>query len=141
LITKSKTLGRKQQTDQISDTISSISDIKTNLSPLDQGCFGYQSDLKQKNEEFFIFRPFLKITRHTLFLFSKQLKLPVHYDKSNKDLNISRNYIRKVILPLLKKMNPRVEEKLYKFSRIIEFYYEFVGDLKCPPTRFDTFNP
>lgn len=98
-------------------------------------------ELTDKNEEFLIFRPFIKINRQTLFLFSKQLKLPVHYDKSNKDLNISRNYIRKVILPLLKKMNPKVEDSLYKFSRIIEFYYEFIGDLECPSTRFDIFNP
>ena len=79
--------------------------------------------------------------RETLFLFAKQLQLPICYDKSNKDLTITRNYIRKLIIPLLKKINPRVEENIYKFSKIIEFYYELMGDLNCPSDRFDIFNP
>nr|YP_009367840.1 tRNA(Ile)-lysidine synthetase [Hazenia capsulata]ARK14892.1 tRNA(Ile)-lysidine synthetase [Hazenia capsulata] len=127
---KKKRLINQKQNEKIIGKVNSITELKTN-----------QIELKQTNEEFLVFRPFLKINRHTLFLFSKQLTLPVHYDKSNKDLNISRNFIRKVILPLLKKINPRVEENLYKFSRIIEFYYEFIGDLKCPPNRFEIFNP
>nr|YP_636178.1 hypothetical protein RF62 [Tupiella akineta]Q3ZJ89.1 RecName: Full=tRNA(Ile)-lysidine synthase, chloroplastic; AltName: Full=tRNA(Ile)-2-lysyl-cytidine synthase; AltName: Full=tRNA(Ile)-lysidine synthetase [Tupiella akineta]AAV80602.1 hypothetical protein RF62 [Tupiella akineta] len=100
-----------------------------------------QPSSDKKNVDFIVFRPLIKITRETLFLFSNNLKIPIYYDKSNKDLNITRNYIRKVLVPLLKKINPRVEENIYKFSKIIEFYYQVFGDLKCPSDRFDIFNP
>jgi tRNA(Ile)-lysidine synthetase-like protein len=99
-----------------------------------------QKSSDKKKFEFTVIRPLIKINRETLFLFSTHLKLPVYYDKSNKDLNITRNYIRKVLIPLLKKINPRVEENIYKFSKIVEFYYQLAGDLKCPSDRFDIFN-
>ena len=95
----------------------------------------------KKKVEFIVFRPLVKINRKTLFLFSKNLKIPICYDKSNKDLNITRNYIRRVLVPLLKRINPRVEENIYKFSKIIEFYYQLAGDLRCPSDRFNIFNP
>nr|YP_009367397.1 tRNA(Ile)-lysidine synthetase [Sarcinofilum mucosum]ARK14448.1 tRNA(Ile)-lysidine synthetase [Sarcinofilum mucosum] len=94
-----------------------------------------------KEGQWVVKRPLIRITRESLYDFSNQLKIPINYDKSNKDLNITRNYIRKLIIPLLKKLNPRVEENLFKFSRILEFYYEYIGDLKCPANRFDIFKP
>ena len=94
-----------------------------------------------EKKELIILKPLLKINRNTISLFSKQLDLPICYDKSNQDINISRNFIRNIILPLLKKINPQVEKNLYKFSRIAEFYYEQTGDLKCPIERFNIFIP
>lgn len=89
--------------------------------------------------EFLIFRPLLKINRETLFLFSVTLKLPIYYDQSNKNLNLTRNWIRKLIMPLLKKINPRAEENIYKFSRILEFYYDVAGNKHCPAHRLEIF--
>lgn len=96
-----------------------------------------EKDLDQK--EVILLRPLIKVNRKTLFLFLKKLNFGISYDKSNKNLNITRNYIRKVILPLLKKINPQVEKNIYKFSRIIEFYYTEIGDLSCPENLFDFF--
>nr|AOC61466.1 hypothetical chloroplast RF62 [Rhexinema sarcinoideum] len=98
------------------------------------------SDNLQKNE-FLVFRPLIKINRETLFLFSKNLKLPICYDPSNKNLNLTRNLVRKLIIPLLKKINPSAEEKIYKFSRILEFYYELFGSVECPSDRLEIFRP
>nr|AOC61640.1 hypothetical chloroplast RF62 [Gloeotilopsis planctonica] len=92
----------------------------------------------QKNE-FLVFRPLIKINRENLFLFSKTLKLPICYDPSNKNLNLTRNSIRKLIIPLLKKINPSAEENIYRFSRILEFYYELLGNIDCPPDRLEIF--
>lgn len=87
----------------------------------------------------YIIRPLIKINRDTLSLFVKKLYLPIYYDKSNRDLKITRNYIRKIILPLLKKINPRFEKNIYKFSKIVEFYYSKVGNIECPAELFDSF--
>lgn len=89
--------------------------------------------------QFLVFRPLIRINRETLASFSAQLEISIHYDKSNKDLSLTRNYIRKLIIPLLKKINPYVEENIFKFSKILEFYYESFGDLKCPRDHFDMF--
>ena len=70
-----------------------------------------------------IIRPLLKIDRLTIFLFAKQLNLCIYFDPSNKDLKITRNYIRYKIIPLLKKINPKIEQNFYKFSKIAYFYY------------------
>lgn len=90
---------------------------------------------------FLVFRPLIKINRETLFLFSKIMKLPICYDSSNKNLNLARNSIRKLIIPLLKKINPSAEEKIYKFSRILEFYIELTGSVECPLERLEIFIP
>jgi hypothetical protein len=98
-----------------------------------------QLEFKKVKQKFLIFRPFLKINREIIYLFSKNLKLSFHYDNSNKDLSLTRNYIRKVLIPLIKKINPRVEESIYKFSRIIEFYSELIADLKLASDHFEIF--
>lgn len=95
---------------------------------------------KSKKKELEILRPLIRIDRETLALFSKKLSLPVYYDTSNKDLKLTRNYIRKIIIPLFKKINPQFEKNIYKFSKISEFYYEKVGQIDCPPKLFDVFH-
>nr|YP_010733695.1 hypothetical protein RF62 [Gayralia brasiliensis]YP_010733769.1 hypothetical protein RF62 [Monostroma nitidum]WEG92966.1 hypothetical protein RF62 [Gayralia brasiliensis]WEG93040.1 hypothetical protein RF62 [Monostroma nitidum] len=113
--------------------------IQSELLPLSKMRL-FISNRTLKEKEFLVFRPLIKVNRETLFLFSKKLNLPIEYDTSNKNLNITRNYIRKLIIPLLKKINPRLEQNIYKFSKKVEFYYECLGDLKCPSERFDVFH-
>lgn len=86
-----------------------------------------------------VLRPLLKIDRSTIFLFTNQLNLPLFVDQSNFNLNISRNFIRKKIIPLLKKVNPKTEQNLYKFSQIANFYYRKNSYIKCPPQLLETF--
>lgn len=88
-----------------------------------------------------VWRPLLKLNRETLFLLSQQLHLSIFYDSSNKDLTLTRNYIRKLVMPLLKQLNPCVEENIYRFSHILKFYYERYGDIPCPPNHLKIFRP
>ena len=97
--------------------------------------------LLQNQSSLVVLRPLLKINRPTLFLLSQKLQLSIIYDSSNKDLSLSRNYLRKLIFPLLKKINPAVEENIFKFSQILHYYYDILGDLPCPPSFFDIFKP
>ena len=71
---------------------------------------------------FYIYRPLIPIKRETISIFVSQLNLSIIYDQSNDNLNITRNFIRHIVLPLLKKINPQVEQNLYKFSMIASFY-------------------
>jgi tRNA(Ile)-lysidine synthase TilS/MesJ len=50
-------------------------------------------------------------------------------DQSNNDVNLTRNFIGMKILPLLKQINPQVEQNLYKFSQIAAFYLDQTGDI------------
>ena len=95
-------------------------------------------DLKFK---FRIFRPLLKIDRSTIFLFTNELYLPIFFDQSNNDLNITRNFIRKKIMPLLKTINPKTEQNFYKFSQIANFYYEKVNYIPCSQKLLEPFKP
>lgn len=88
-----------------------------------------------------ILRPLLKIDRSTIFLFTTQLNLPIFFDQSNNDLNITRNFIRKKIIPLLKEVNPKVEQNIYKFSQIANFYYLKAGHIQCAGDVLKTFKP
>ena len=76
-----------------------------------------------------IVRPLLKIDRKNLFLFAKKLNLLIYFDPTNKNLIFTRNYIRYQIIPLLKKINPKIEKNLYKFSQISYFYYKKLKNL------------
>ena len=88
-----------------------------------------------------IVRPLLNIDRPTLFLFIIQLNLPVYFDQTNNQINITRNFIRKKIIPLLKEVNPKAEQNFYKFSQIANLYYVKVGHIQCPGDLAEPFKP
>nr|YP_009538395.1 tRNA(Ile)-lysidine synthetase [Capsosiphon fulvescens]AWX64084.1 tRNA(Ile)-lysidine synthetase [Capsosiphon fulvescens]AYV90001.1 tRNA(Ile)-lysidine synthetase [Capsosiphon fulvescens] len=87
----------------------------------------------------FIYRPLISIKRETISIFVSQLDLSIIYDQSNNDLNITRNFIRHIILPLLKKINPQVEQNLYKFSQIANYYLTYSGDIVISAINFEIF--
>nr|YP_009367544.1 tRNA(Ile)-lysidine synthetase [Pseudoneochloris marina]ARK14535.1 tRNA(Ile)-lysidine synthetase [Pseudoneochloris marina] len=100
-------------------------------------------DLNQTfvKNQYAIYRPLLKINRSILFEFSQKLELQIIIDESNNDLRLTRNFIRNKIIPLLKIINPKVEENIYKFSQIVSFYNEQAVEIQCPDDVLDVFKP
>ncbi|MFA4995676.1 MAG: tRNA lysidine(34) synthetase TilS [Patescibacteria group bacterium] len=72
-------------------------------------------------------RPLLSISRSEIEKYLKDNKIPFRIDKTNKDLKITRNYLRLKILPLLiKNINPNIVETLSNSARIMEEDYDFL---------------
>lgn len=63
-------------------------------------------------------RPFLIFTREEIEKYAKENKIPYVEDESNYDTRYTRNFIRHKIVPLLRSLNPSVEESVYRLVRI-----------------------
>lgn len=100
-----------------------------------------RSQLSDNQFKLFVYRPFIPITRQTIFRFGQELKLTILYDISNNDLHLTRNLIRTIVLPTLKYINPKVEQNLYKFSQIILFYLEHVELKNENSNNIEIFKP
>lgn len=61
-------------------------------------------------------RPLLGCRRKEIEQYCEQNKVPYCQDESNSDLRYTRNRIRHEVLPLLREMNPGVEEALLRLS-------------------------
>lgn len=55
-----------------------------------------------------LWRPLLKVSKKDLLRYCKHHRLPFVHDESNDDLQMSRNILRKKVIPQLKKMNPQL---------------------------------
>ncbi|MFN3403694.1 MAG: tRNA lysidine(34) synthetase TilS [Cytophagaceae bacterium] len=60
-----------------------------------------------------IIRPLLFATREELELYAKENKIQWREDSSNNSVKYNRNLIRKKIIPVLKEINPALEESMY----------------------------
>ena len=65
-------------------------------------------------------RPFINISREEIENYCKKNKLNPRIDSTNKENIYNRNIIRNEILPLIKKINPNIEEALSRTSKIIK---------------------
>ncbi len=102
-------------------------------------CINIISQTPNRNQALntlYVLRPLLPIRRLVITQFIQHLDLPISLDKSNQDLTISRNYMRKKIIPILKLINPQCEQNIYKFSQIANFYFEThpKKNQMCPPS-------
>lgn len=77
-----------------------------------------------KNDK--IVRPMLNITREEIDQFIKTEKLPFREDSSNEHLSYQRNYIRHEIIPLLKKINPGLENSHINLAGFLSQNKKFV---------------
>lgn len=66
-----------------------------------------------------IIRPLIDLTTEEVLSFLKENNLSYVEDSSNRDLKIPRNYLRNVIIPNLKKLNPNLEKTLRQVSEIL----------------------
>ena len=66
-----------------------------------------------------IIRPLLSFDREEIEQYCKDINVSYVTDSSNCDINYSRNYIRHVIIPEMKKINPKVIDSLYRLSHSV----------------------
>ena len=68
----------------------------------------------------FLYRPMLNISREKIEEYAQLKNLKWIYDSSNDDSSYDRNFLRKDIIPLIKKRWPSVENKVSRLSVIAE---------------------
>ena len=76
--------------------------------------------------EYKIIRPFIEITKQELINYDKKNKIPYYIDSTNLEDIHTRNRFRKYIVPELKKEDPNVHKKFYKFSTMLLQYNNFI---------------
>lgn len=76
-----------------------------------------------------IYRPMLSITRDETALYCTQNKLTPSLDSSNQDDKYTRNNLRLNIVPLLKKINPNLDDAFENLSNIASDYEEIITDI------------
>ena len=80
-----------------------------------------------QNEKYKTLRPLLSVTKDEIINYLKENNIPYRLDKTNQELKHTRNRYRHVVLPFLKKENPKVHEKYLKFSKELIEYDNFVN--------------
>lgn len=58
-----------------------------------------------------LYRPLLLIPQKTILAYLKHHKIPYRKDKSNEDLRLKRNFLRKKIIPFIEELEPKIREK------------------------------
>ncbi len=76
-----------------------------------------------------IHRPFLDTSREEIEDYFKTHNLNCIQDSTNNDLNYARNLIRKEILPLGEKINPKLIENVHKLSEIVSEEQDLLSKL------------
>ena len=64
------------------------------------------------------YRPFLSTTKAMIRKYALQNKIRYIEDKTNLDLMYKRNLVRRKIVPLLRRINPKVENNILSFSNL-----------------------
>ncbi len=93
---------------------------------------------KTKFGKGFLYRPMLSVSRDKIEEYARLKNLKWICDSSNNDSSYDRNYLRKDIIPLIKKRWPSVEKKVSRLAVIAEqnqsllneFAIEDIGKLK-----------
>ena len=74
------------------------------------------------------YRPLLDVTREEIETYAKENNLKYVNDSSNDSIKYKRNFIRKEILPLVKKINPDAICTLNNLSQVANMQYEIILD-------------
>ena len=73
-----------------------------------------------------IVRPLIHMTKDEILSYDKKNGIKFVIDKTNFDDVHTRNRYRKTVLPFLKKEDPRVHDKFYKFSKTLLEYNDYI---------------
>lgn len=65
-----------------------------------------------------LLRPLLVFSKDAIECRAKEQGIPFVFDSSNADIRYTRNYIRQILMPDIKKINPQAEKALLRFSEI-----------------------
>ena len=68
----------------------------------------------------FIVRPFLCVTKTDIFDYCNKHKLNPRKDPSNDDTTYTRNYIRKHLIPFMKRKNPNIHHTMQRLSETLQ---------------------
>jgi len=75
-----------------------------------------------------LIRPMLDLTRVQVEAYARAHTIRFVTDQTNSDLTLTRNLIRQRIMPLLRLINPAVEQALGRFARIAQAEHAYVED-------------
>lgn len=106
-----ETLRKERQLDKIAVGHHRDDNIETLLLNLVRGT-GIRGLTGMAFERDRIIRPFLNVSRETLLRFLQRRKQDYVTDSTNADTSYKRNFVRNRLLPLLREMNPSVEQTL-----------------------------
>ena len=67
-------------------------------------------------DQYIIYRPFIEYTKQELLAFDEKYHVPFAIDASNEMDVYTRNRYRKIVLPFLKKEDPNIHQKFFKYS-------------------------
>ena len=74
------------------------------------------------SSEFQLVRPMLNFSREDTAEFCKQMLLPIWIDPSNSNINLSRNRIRKEVIPTLNSLYPGCSLRIASLAERLTFY-------------------
>lgn len=75
-----------------------------------------------------LIRPMLGLTRNEVEAYARAHAVRFVTDQTNADLTLTRNLIRKKIMPLMRLINPAVEQSLGRFARTAREDYALIED-------------
>ncbi len=77
-----------------------------------------------------IIRPIMCLTKQEILDYLKSQKIPFRIDSSNKENDYKRNFLRNKIIPHLKsKINPSLDDAIYRSSKSLEKAVHLINDL------------
>lgn len=82
------------------------------------------SGILPKNNK--IVRPLIDLTTEEIIAFLKENNLSYVEDSSNKDLKMPRNYLRNIVIPYLKKLNPNIEKTFRQITELLSQENEYL---------------
>lgn len=82
------------------------------------------------DENIFLIRPLLEITRSQTKEFCQKFSLPIWEDSTNQDLKYARNHIRNEIIPYLRQnFNPQIEFNLAQTAELLQAEVEYLEQI------------
>lgn len=89
-----------------------------------KGYSGFQECVKR--DTYVILRPLIHATKEEIYEYLSKNGIFYVEDQSNLKDGYTRNRFRKYIVPEIKKENPFVHERFYKFSKILSEYSDYI---------------
>ncbi len=82
-----------------------------------------------KYNNYHIIRPLLKYTKEDLIKYNKENNITYYIDKTNYNIEYTRNRIRKNILPLLKEENNNIHTMFLNYSKTLLEYNNYIDNI------------
>ena len=76
-----------------------------------------------------LIRPFLIFTREEIERYASENALPYVIDETNFDIRYARNFTRHKVLPILKSINPSIEDALFRLSQNADMFQSYVDSV------------